>query len=310
MRLGDLTGSQLARRLSHHGIYLQTGPFLCHLRSPLPSVTEALRFGYADFPLVEDERFADFHIRVAPPRGLRRWIRPQVFFTIDGATAFAPYPLRLAAPILEWGLNWCVAVRAHQYLLIHAAVLERQGRAVLLCGPSGAGKSTLCAAAVLRGWRLLSDEIAVVRPSDGLVLPLPRPVSLKNESIEVIRKFAPETPLGTAWSDTAKGTVAHLRPPTASVQRAQETARPGCVAFVQFQPQMPVTCSAVPKAAALMQLADNSFNYSMLGLQGFEVMARLVDQCACVSLGYGQLDAALDRLNTLVDEPDHGGGAP
>lgn len=310
MRLGELTANQLAERLRHGGLFLQTGPFLSQIHSRLPSVREALRFGYADFPLVEDERFADFHVRVAPPRGLRRWVRPQVLFQIDGAVAFAPYPLRLAAPILEWGLNWCVAVRAHQYLLIHAAVLERGGRALLLCGASGAGKSTLCAAAVLRGWRLLSDEITIVRPRDGLVVPLPRPISLKNASIEVIRRFASDVPLGPAWSDTAKGTVAHLRPPTASVQRAQETARPGCVVFVQFEADAPLVSSPVPKAAALMQLADNSFNYSMLGLQGFQTMAQLVDQCACVLLRYGQLDAALEQLDRLVDEGNRGGGAP
>ena len=205
MKLGEWTAAHLASRLRHPGVHLQTGPFICHIRSPLPSVAQALHFGYADFPLVEDERFADFHLRVAPPRGLRRWIRPQVFFTIDGAVAFAPYPLRLAAPILEWGLNWCVAVRAHQYLMIHAAIVERRGGAVLLCGASGAGKSTLCAAAVLRGWRLLSDEITLLEAREGQAVPLPRPISLKNESIAVIRQFAPAAPLGTAWTDTAKG---------------------------------------------------------------------------------------------------------
>ena len=64
--------------------------------------------------------------------------------------------------MLEWGLNWCVAGHAHQYLMLHAAALERNGRAVILPGDPGAGKSTLTAALMLSGWRLLSDEITLV----------------------------------------------------------------------------------------------------------------------------------------------------
>ena len=69
---------------------------------------------------------------------------------------------------------------------MHAAVFERDSSAVVLPGPSGVGKSTLCAALVARGWRLLSDEVAMIRPQDGLLQPYPRPISLKNESIEMI----------------------------------------------------------------------------------------------------------------------------
>ena len=63
---------------------------------------------------------------------------------------------------------------------------------MLLPAPPGAGKSTLCAGLVHRGWRLLSDELALVDMETGLVRGMARPVNLKNKSIEVIRDFAPE----------------------------------------------------------------------------------------------------------------------
>ena len=61
-------------------------------------------------------------------------------------------------------------------VLLHAAGLESQGRAVALVGRSGAGKST---AAVALGRQLgyLSDETVAVE-ADGSVSPYPKPVSV------------------------------------------------------------------------------------------------------------------------------------
>jgi hypothetical protein len=79
---------------------------------------------------------------------------------------------------------------------------------------------------VLSGWRLLSDELTLIDRKTGLIQPLPRPVSLKNQSIDVIRQFSPDTYINRASHDTVKGAMAHMRPPRDSVRRQHETARP------------------------------------------------------------------------------------
>lgn len=61
-------------------------------------------------------------------------------------------------------------------VLLHAAGLESQGRAVALVGASGAGKST-AALALGRGLGYLSDETVAVEP-DGRISPYPKPVSV------------------------------------------------------------------------------------------------------------------------------------
>ena len=202
-------------------------------------------------------------------------------------------------PLLEWTLNLCVFHQPSIHLLVHAAVVERDGFAAILPGGAGAGKSTLCAALIYRGWRLLSDEVAVIRLSDGQVLPAPRPVSLKEDSIETLQRFAPEAMLGPVWPKTAKGRLGHLIPPKESVLRMDEAAAPAWVVFPSFQTLAGTALNAVPKAQALIECADHAFNYSLHGRQGFETLASLIDACGCYELIYSNLDegvAELDRL--------------
>ncbi len=304
MRVSALSLGELARRLRRTGVILQIGPFIVRLESPIPSIVEGIARLYADYPLENKTRFADFHIRLAPPRNLRRWIRPQVLFLFDGHPPFKPLPLDQAFPMLEWGLNWCVHNHLHQALILHAAVVEKGGYAAILPGSPGTGKSTLCAALVNRGWRLLTDELALISPEDGMLTPLPRPISLKNESIDVIRRFAPGVVIGPEASDTNKGTVAHMKVPSQSVARWDERARPAWLIFPRYQANIPTRLEPQSKGRTFMRAAEQSFNYSRLGLTGFRALTKLIDACACFEFTYGDLAeasahfAALERPRT------------
>ena len=299
MRTADLDRSELAALLAADGAFLRLGPFTLRLRAPYRGVADALHLLYAEHEIATDGVFADLHVDLVPPRNLRRWIRPQALFHLDGEPLFQPYPGRLTLPLLEWGLNWCVAVLAHQYLILHAAVLERDGRAVLMPAKPGTGKSTLCTALAHRGWRLLSDEMALVRPADGLLDPIPRPISLKNASIDVIRGFLPEAVFGPVWPDTKKGTLTHVRPPGDCVRRGAETARPAWVVFPQWREGAAASFTDHEKSGAFMRVADNSMNYPSLGAAGFETLASLIDGCRCLEFEYGRLEDALDAFAAL-----------
>jgi HprK-related kinase A len=283
------------------GLCLQTGPFVTRIQSAISSVAEGVGQLYADFPVAPSDGFVDFHVRVSRPRNLRRWFQPQVLFFHDNIPPFRPLPLDQAYPMLEWGLNWCISSHAHQYLIIHAAVIERGGRAAILPAPPGSGKSTLCAALINRGWRLLSDELTLIR-SDGQIVPLARPVSLKNVSIGIIKEFEPSVVINQESRDTAKGTVAHMKPPSAAVARAAETARPAWIVFPRYVRGTDTRLDRRPKAQAFMELANNAFNYTLHGARGFAVLNNVVDACACFDFRYSQLDEAISAFAQL--QPD------
>jgi hypothetical protein len=299
LNVSALTLPELECQLKNAGIFFQTGSFITHLQTSIPSVAEGIGMLYADYPLVEHADFADFHVSLAYPRSLRRWFKPQVLFLFDGKPPFKPLPLDQAFPMFEWGLNWCVSSHANHYLIIHAAVVEKGGYAAILPAPPGSGKSTLCAALVNRGWRLLSDELALVRVSDGRIIPLPRPVSLKNESIDIIQSYEPDAVLSRKISDTMKGTVAHMKVPVESVTRAAETAQAAWVIFPKYQADAATRLEALPRARAFMRVADNAFNYSLLGVKGFETMAGLIDASLCYDFTYSVLDEAIEAFAEL-----------
>lgn len=262
--------------------------------APLLATVSLLYPGSAVAP---DAVIHSFHIEVRRPFGPRRWWRPQIGFWVDEGSPFDPYPLDHAFPLFEWGLNWCIAMRAHQFLMLHAAVVERGGRALILPALPGSGKSTLCAALALRGWRLLSDEFGLYDLDARRLIPLPRPVPLKNASIEVIRAFSAEAVLGPVFPKTRKGDVAHLRPPGDSLARQHEPAEPGWILFPRFQPGRPAAFEAIAKSLAFVRLAHNSFNYEFLRVDGFDALTDLVSRCDCFSLDFPSLEEALPVLD-------------
>lgn len=283
------------------GIYLRTGVFVTHVRSAIPSVADGIGLLYADYPLADDD-FADFHVSLDRPANLRRWYRPQVVFKFDGKSPFKPLSLEQAFPMFEWGLNWCVSSHVYRYLIIHAAVIERGGLAAILPAPPGSGKSTLCAALVNRGWRLLSDELTLVGIDDGKILPLPRPVSLKNASVDIIKSYVPGAVFSPTVMDTTKGSVAHMKPTADSVRRVGEKARPAWVIFPQYQPAANATLVALPRARALMRVAENAFNFHALGSRGFETLAGMIDKSRCFDFSYSRLDDAVATFASLEAE--------
>lgn len=296
--LSSLSRPRLDRLLAGEGLAIVIPPFVVRVRSQIPVVADGLERLYADHPLAppDGSGFSDFHVAVQPRRA---WFRPLCVFELDGGRPFTPLAQGEAFALFEWGLNWCVTSHCHQWISLHAAVLERGGRAVVLPAPPGAGKSTLCAALMLHGWRLLSDELTLLEPGSGWVVPSPRPVSLKNDSIDVIRDRAPGCVLGPVARDTQKGTVAHLKVPPESLARAGERALPAWVVFPRYERGAALQVQPRTKATTVVELARNSFNQHVHGRTGFDALVRLVDACDCFDLRYSQLDQALAWFDAL-----------
>ncbi len=300
MTIGSLSTRELADCLAGPGLYFHTGQFQVRVQSRLRNFASSLALLYADYPLAEADGFTDFHVSVNPPSSLRRFVRPQAVFEFDGVLPFKPLPIGQAFPMFEWGLNWCVSSAVNSYLIIHAAVIEKDGRAAILPAPPGSGKSTLCAALINRGWRLLSDELTLVRIQDGQIVALPRPVSLKNASIDIIAAYEPSAVFSPKVFDTIKGTIAHMKPPAGSVARAEVPAQPAWIIFPRYVEGAATRMVPILPAEGFVKLADNCFNYSELGVTGFNAVAELMNSCKCLEFSYSVMDEAIEAFATLA----------
>jgi HprK-related kinase A len=300
--IGELSASELAQLLRGPGIHLVTGAFTVHVRAPLTDLAADFAQMYGDFPVDDPPGIDDARIVVGPASFVRRFIAPQARSWIEDTAAFGPVPADRAFTLLETSLNWSVAISDVAPMIMHAAVLERDGRALLLPAPSASGKSTLCAALAWRGWRLLSDEMAVFGLDDGRLRPNPRPVSLKNNAVATIAAFEPRAQMSRIFRGTPKGDVAYMRPPSSAVGRAQERATPGIVVSPRYSTEAPASIERLERVKAFDLLAENSVNYASLLQTGFDILTGIIERCDAYRMTYSNLDRAVDAIDRLHRE--------
>ena len=232
--------------------------------------------------------------------GMRAPFGREAQFFRDDVQPFAPFPRSVALCMFEWGLNWCVYSSVHKFLILHAAVVARDDRALLLSGRPGAGKSTLCAALVASGWRLLSDELALIDPESLNIYPLCRPVCLKEGSIDHMKEFVPNAVFGPVVEDTHKGAVCHMRPPVESLERISEVAYPAWIVLPKFDAEVETHTTPLSKASAFFELADNSFNYEILGGTAFKSLSSVIDQIDCYRLNHASTAEGIAEIERLT----------
>jgi hypothetical protein len=293
------TQAEFAGWLSGTGAFIRTGPFMIHARTPIAHAIDGITALYDGYPVSASEPFADFHVALTASGGVRRFVRRQVDFEFDGEKPYRPLPLEQALPMFEWGLNAVIGGIAHQFLVVHAAVVARDGFAAILPAQSGSGKSTLCAALVHRGWRLLSDELTLFSIETGAIHALARPMNLKNESIEVMRRFVPGAVFSRPTHDTVKGTVSLMKAPQDSVARAPETARPAWIIAPRWERGAACTMTPKSRADSMIELGQNAFNYSIHGRRGFHLLADAVERSTCFDFRYSALDDAVAAFAAL-----------
>jgi HprK-related kinase A len=278
-----------------HSFDVRVGPIGFRIGSAWRQPVAALEALYAGYPSAP---IPDFTVRLEPPKPWRRLIRPSVSIQGDHTLPEAmPLPLAQGLLAAEMGMNLQLALGERRFLLLHAASVERDGRALILTGESGSGKSTLSALLGANGWRFMGDEFVLLEPRTGLAHPFPRPVSLKNESIAALTAILPEERFGPLLQGTPKGDIRHLRPDRKAIERMDVPAIPALILFPCFGPVAEIR--EVAASEAFVRLTQASTNYVALGENGFTALSKLVTSLPARAIDYPDTATALSLVEEL-----------
>ena len=177
-------------------------------------------------------------------------------------------------------------------VFVHAAVVQRDGRAFLLAAPSGSGKSTLCWALLHHGFRLMSDELAPVDPETLRIKPFPLAVTLKSRPPQCC-------PLPASTLDTHRSHYISIDAlPSAA---ATESAPIGAILFVDYAAiHSAPALRRLSAAEAASRLYPNVLNALAHQSMGLDAVIRMTGSVPCWYLASAALEETAKEVTGLL----------
>jgi hypothetical protein len=188
---------------------------------------------------------------------------------------------------------WTIAVNAHDFVLdLHAGVVGKDGRCILLPAAPGSGKSSLTAALSNSGLGYYSDEVALVERGSFQVSPVPLAICVKSTGWALMSRYYPELlslPTHRRGDDKQ---VRYVAPPATTVQK--RPAQVSHIFFPRYSAEEPTQLIKLARSQALMRLMDQCLA-SRLRLETGEVreLVRWIGGIECYALTFSSLDEAV-----------------
>ncbi|MEM9880319.1 MAG: HprK-related kinase A [Pseudomonadota bacterium] len=303
MLVKSLSHQQLRNAAQYASLAIACGPTITRIFTSIPQLLKDISNIYQDYDVPDlDTTGADVCVDMRFTSLLRKVVRPQVKGFADRPGPFAPLPPDIAFVGYEMTQNWFIANTHNRHLMFHAAcVANQEGSAVLLPGQSGSGKSTLGIAMGFRSWRYLGDEFAFFDPNRETFVAMPRPASLKNASIDVLRDWAGAERMSRIFKQTPKGRMAYLRPPADALSNAHAPARLKAVVFPKYVENEEPTIRRLRQAEALVELTNACVNFERLSSTAFDILSNWAVSIPCFQISYPSLESACEMVRSIQD---------
>ena len=185
---------------------------------------------------------------------------------------------------------------AEKVVVLHAAVLERDGAGLLLAGPSGSGKTTLTLELVDRGWTFHSDDLAPIYIDSGLVASFPKPLHVKDLSLWELYRERWNPP---AWVPAPSHSF--LLPASAFEAAPGAVVAPRHLLFPSYDPRKRARLERYSPARAAAWSGPNLYPTPCLGPVSLGVVLRLCKQADAAEVVYGSAAEGADLIEQWVE---------
>jgi hypothetical protein len=184
----------------------------------------------------------------------------------------------------------------HDGLMLHAALLSKRGRGLMIGGVSGAGKTSLAAWLLRQGWTYHGDDQMYADALDLHWEGFVRPLCFKGDWASIFPALVtrPES-VATMGGQT-------LVPVSLFGQEvlSDTSVRPGIMLFPTFRTGSEFSLKRLPAGQATLRLAQSILNGGNLIHRGVAQAAGIARSCPGYEMTYGSFDQ-LAPLSQLLD---------
>lgn len=183
---------------------------------------------------------------------------------------------------------------------IHAGAVVRQDRALGIVGRSGQGKTTLTLGLLQAGFTLLSDELLIAEPEQGVVLPYRHSLHVRPGTLDIVpaMQFLRDRPRynlggGSEWALT----VSELEKQFPGSLAQQAPLRH--LIFLEGQPRSDgqPKLEAISSAKAALELLKNAWAASVDFARALNVVSNLLEHVQCATLEVGKFERTIELIS-------------
>jgi hypothetical protein len=228
--------------------------------------------------------------------GSRGSVRSHIY--CDGSPIQFTTGLHRLAPAVK-SLFWKLAIGAYDFFFyFHAGVVGTGDKCILLPAASGSGKSSLTAALVSRGFRYLSDEVALVEPVTFRVPPVPLALCVKSTGWDLMSRYFPNI-RALMGHQRMDGKVVRYVPPSPSTLQAT-SASVSHIIFPRYVESAATQIRPIPRSAALRRLMGDCWACGRLDHENVSEMIRWIAGIDCYDLTFSSLEEAADLVTEVA----------